>query len=88
MQNYGIELGTEMCRAILDAGIPGLHMYTLNLERCAVGILERLGLLDLERIPRSLPWRHIPNTSQRATEVRGDANRVGQGRCCDCGGCY
>lgn len=41
----GIELGTQMCRKLLDAGVPGLHMYTLNLERTAVAILENLGLI-------------------------------------------
>ena len=40
---YGVDLATQMCRRLLDAGTPGLHMYTLNLETAAVGILENLG---------------------------------------------
>lgn len=35
LKNYGVELGVQMCKKILDAGIPGLHMYTLNLDRQA-----------------------------------------------------
>ena len=35
----------------MDAGTPGLHMYTLNLERSAVSILEQLGLIDRSKVP-------------------------------------
>jgi 5,10-methylenetetrahydrofolate reductase len=28
----GVRIGTEMCKALLDGGAPGLHFYTLNLE--------------------------------------------------------
>ena len=38
------------CRKMLDAGTPGLHMYTLNLERGAVSILEKLGLIDRSKV--------------------------------------
>ena len=41
----GIELGTAMCKKLLDSGVPGLHMYTLNLDRSALAILENLGLI-------------------------------------------
>jgi hypothetical protein len=43
-------------------------MYTLNLERSAVGILEAVGVLDTSKVPRSLPWRQVPST--RPGEVR------------------
>lgn len=43
---YGISLGTMMGKQLLAAGVPGLHMYTLNLERSAVAILENVGLLN------------------------------------------
>lgn len=44
-QAYGVELGVEMCRKMLDAGTPGLHMYTLNQETACLAILEKLGVL-------------------------------------------
>lgn len=65
---FGIELGRDMCKQLLDAGTPGVHMYSLNLERSAVGILEAVGLLDTSKVPRPLPWRHIPSSGQRAEE--------------------
>jgi len=36
---YGIHLGTEMCKKILAHGIKTLHLYTLNMEKSALGIL-------------------------------------------------
>lgn len=44
-----MDLGTSMCKRILEAGlpgVPGLHMYTLNMEASAVAILENLGLIS------------------------------------------
>jgi methylenetetrahydrofolate reductase (NADPH) len=70
VKQFGIELGADMCKKLLDAGTPGLHMYTLNLERSAVAILERVGLLDPAKpAPRRLPWRQVPAGGQRAEEV-------------------
>lgn len=40
---WGITAGVEMCRGVLDGGAPGLHFYTLNLERVVVGTLLGLG---------------------------------------------
>jgi hypothetical protein len=47
IQMYVME---QMCRKILDAGIMGIHMYTLNLERSAVAILEALGLINKQKV--------------------------------------
>lgn len=44
-KTWGVEAGVEMCRAVLDGGAPGLHFYTLNLERVVVGTLVGLGLV-------------------------------------------
>ena len=50
MQAFGIDLGVKMCKRLLDEGTPGLHMYTLNLEQAAVGILEALGLINKKQV--------------------------------------
>lgn len=36
---YGVHLGTEMCKKIMASGIKNLHLYTLNMEKSALGIL-------------------------------------------------
>ena len=50
VKNFGIDLGTRMCKRILESGTPGLHMYTLNTERSSVAILENLGLINKTQV--------------------------------------
>merc|ERR1719178_194178 len=46
VKEYGIELAVQMCRELMAGGCPGLHLYTLNLEKSATAICEKLGLVD------------------------------------------
>jgi methylenetetrahydrofolate reductase (NADPH) len=72
LQAFGIEHGAEMCRKLLDGGVPGLHMYSLNLEATVLGILERVGFIEINRVSRSLPWKHIPmGTRRQVSASRG-----------------
>jgi len=48
-KQWGIDMGTEMCRNLLDSGVLGLHFYTLNLEKVVVGTLKNLGLISEEQ---------------------------------------
>lgn len=67
---YGIHLGTEMCKKILAHGIKTLHLYTLNMDKPALGILANLGLIDMTKIRRPLPWRPAANVLRTKENVR------------------
>jgi methylenetetrahydrofolate reductase (NADPH) len=39
---FGIDYAAEQCRRLLKAGAPGVHIYTMDRSRSAVGIVNRL----------------------------------------------
>jgi len=40
--DFGIEFATRQCAELLDAGVPGLHIYTMDRSKSAAGIVHRL----------------------------------------------
>lgn len=40
----GTEVGADLSRQLLDAGAPGLHLYTMNRSVAAIDLVQRLGL--------------------------------------------
>uniref|UniRef100_M4BR52 MTHFR SAM-binding regulatory domain-containing protein n=1 Tax=Hyaloperonospora arabidopsidis (strain Emoy2) TaxID=559515 RepID=M4BR52_HYAAE len=67
VKDYGVQLGITMSQQLIDAGVPGLHFYTLNLERSVRRILEGLSSLSRHVPRRELPWE-TSMLSKRASE--------------------
>ncbi len=44
IRGYGLEVTTDLCRRLLDAGAPGLHFYTMNQSKPTLAIAKALGL--------------------------------------------
>ncbi|KAK7248876.1 methylenetetrahydrofolate reductase (NAD(P)H) [Aureococcus anophagefferens] len=42
LKSYGVDLGVEMSHQLLKYGAPGLHFYTLNLEKSTLAIADRV----------------------------------------------
>jgi methylenetetrahydrofolate reductase (NADPH) len=42
LQEFGVEFAFNQCKGLLEAGVPGLHFYTLNRRSSTLSIVERL----------------------------------------------
>jgi len=45
---FGIDVTTELCRRLLEQGVPGLHFYTMNQYEASEAIWRNLGLDGLD----------------------------------------
>jgi methylenetetrahydrofolate reductase (NADPH) len=67
----GAAATTAVCRDLLAAGIPMLHLLTLNLESVARLVLNDLGLCGPGAAARrKLPWRPSGDESRAGEDVR------------------
>ena len=44
IQAFGLDVVTDLCERLLQAGAPGLHFYTLNSAKLTALIWQRLNL--------------------------------------------
>ncbi|CAN0409538.1 unnamed protein product, partial [Discosporangium mesarthrocarpum] len=70
VKDFGVELGQRMCKTLTDKGVPGLHFYTLNLERSVRLIMDGIGCTETAATRRQYPWRASTLTKRAAEDVR------------------
>jgi methylenetetrahydrofolate reductase (NADPH) len=71
VKEFGINLGIDMCQRILNSGLsPGVHFYSLNLEKSVMSIIDGLDLNPKTHAIRSLPWRPATLDNRRSEDVR------------------
>lgn len=46
LQEFGLDVVSELCETLLESGAPGLHFYTMNQIEPTKTIVERLGLTE------------------------------------------
>ncbi len=46
LQDFGLDVVTQLCDHLIRGGAPGLHFYTLNQAHAILEIAQRLGLLN------------------------------------------
>jgi methylenetetrahydrofolate reductase (NADPH) len=51
VRRIGVEVATDLISELLDAGVPGIHLYTLNFARATKEIWSNLGLGPPGRSP-------------------------------------
>ena len=54
MEKAGIEYASEQIRDLLDSGVDGVHINTMNRSDATRVILDNLGLLNKKRKPDNM----------------------------------
>lgn len=68
LKEYGIIMIEDIIRQCLFYEIPGIHFYTLNLEKSVRRIITDCDLVNNSR--RLLPWRRLPSMDRENEEIR------------------
>ena len=42
LNNFGIDFATKQCAELIQAGVPGLHIYTMDRSKSTIGLVNRL----------------------------------------------
>lgn len=48
VRGLGVEIATKLCEELIQAGVPGLHFYTMNTARATMEVAANLNLLKHE----------------------------------------
>ena len=65
VKEYGVEIGVNMWKELIESGVSHIHFYTVNLEKSVVDVIRELGVM---RKQKDLPWKK-PSFKERAEET-------------------
>ena len=54
VRKYGIEFGIKQCKELIENGFKFIHLYTMNLEKSVIDIINGLGICDKQK---ELPFK-------------------------------
>lgn len=54
VRHVGVHWAAEQVRDLIDKGVPGIHLYTLNHSQACVEICRTLGFADFLNVPASV----------------------------------
>jgi len=74
-KEFGIKFGVEMCRQCVEGGAPGLHFYTLNLEKVVLGVLEGLKLITPQQVKACSAGEADAKTMVSAQGITTDSDK-------------
>lgn len=52
IRQFGIDVTTELCRKLVEGGVPGIHFYTMNQYEASEAICENLSLTGASDVER------------------------------------
>jgi len=61
VREYGVEVGINQSRDLLNRGCRFIHFYTMNLEASVIKIIKGLGILNKQR---DLPFKPVADASK------------------------
>lgn len=67
VRKFGVEVGVQMGKELMESGTRILHWYTMNLEKSVIEIINKLGIVDAQK---PLPFRKPSLKTRENEEVR------------------
>jgi methylenetetrahydrofolate reductase (NADPH) len=69
VRGIGLRFMVALCRTLINAGVPYLHVYTMNLERATSRLVNTLHLGSHRQLPE-LPWVPAKSSTGQIESIR------------------